>query len=79
MMARIADLKTMLRFSSSASHSPSANFRTQATVVYSSVLKTDSHRTSSFSSERKFSRPMNSPGRPILASVSPSQTPRPRG
>ncbi len=79
MMARMADLKMMLRFSSSASHKPSANFSRHATLVYSSVLNTDSHRTSSFHSDRKFSRPMKTPARPILVSVSPSQTPRPSG
>src|SRR6266404_6290322 len=69
MMARISDFSLMLRFSSNASHSPNPNFNVQAMTVYRNVLLTDSQKTLSPNSDRKFSSPMKTPDCPILVSV----------
>ena len=78
-IARMKALKGIELLSRIARYSPRPNLNTLATIVYRKVLNTDSQKTGSSHSQAKFSRPMNTPSRPIRQSVRLSQMPKPSG
>src|SRR3954462_4387690 len=79
MKARMIALPLKCRFSSIASHRPSASLNTVVTAVYQNVFQTEVRKIESFHTFTKLSSPTHLPGMPTRWLVSDSSTPSMNG